>query len=538
MSNLWPRTIRPCLDRFVSTCTSNFCVVYIRRREKSVWTGSSFVRKLLKDKGLYSTKYCLMNADFEWEGIANDRFFTPLNFCPDMSILSKTEKIFCQMFSIVPGEHEILTPTDAVKLLPRFTHPGFPFETKHWTKEEALKAHLGFILGTLDLQWRGDVVIRTARKVEMRSLEKFESKTVRTISMCDLSFVANGIRLFTPLMTSLKDSSFETPYWCGRGRFGGTPHMLRCKLYDWCQVLDVKAMDSSGHPVIYEVLYRWKCSRMKPMLHLAEKIMWYMTQNLTSLLVDSMGRVFARDHGNSTGQYCTTSDNTLDMIFCLIYCLLWNGRNPFDFIWKCVGDDTWFTARTPVELEGIDWIKPFAELGKTIKVGPIVKTEDAEFLGDKLVFQPSVGMWMPVPYNLEKMYAAWAEHCRKESPLMNYIRTFHFYVQCFWDPVFQKVTLEALDLLRPDPSDMLNMNRVRWSDEIVFKDQVVRGDVVSSLVTTPIEIVRLYTGWQGYYSQNSGETSCFELFRTLFPAMGTGEDLEMMSGTPQSPLMN
>lgn len=490
------------------------------------------MRKLLKDKGLYSTKYCLMNADFEWEGIANERFFAPLNFCPDLSVLSKAEKVFCQLMSIVPTGHEILTPADAVKLLPRFTHPGFPFETKHWTKEDALKTHLGFILGTLDLQWRGDVVVRTARKVEMRSQEKFDAKCVRTISMCDLSFVANGIRLFTPLMESLKDSSFETPYWCGRGRFGGTPHMLRCKLYDWCQVLDVKFMDSSGHPVIYEIVYRWKESRMRAIQHLSGKIMWYMTQNLTSLLVDSMGRVFVRDHANSTGQYCTTSDNTLDMILCIIYCLLWNGRNPLDYLWKCVGDDTWFTAKSPVLLEGIDWVKPFAELGKTIKVGPIVKTEDAEFLGDRLVFQPSVGMWMPVPFNLEKMYCAWAEHCRKESALMNYIRTFHFYVQCFWDEKFRATTLEALEKLRPDPSDPLNMNRVRWNDEIVFKDQVVKGEVVSSLVITPIEIVRLYTGWQGYYTQSSGTKCCFKLFRLLFPATGTGEDQEMTSDPP------
>jgi hypothetical protein len=449
----------------------------------------------------------LMNAPYQWEQIANERFLTPLNVNIQLTVFEKACKAFDSLLSIVPHVG-VFKPEQALVSMPRLTHPGYPAELRYRTKEDAIQGMYPFLINAMDLRWKGDLCVRTNRKVEMRKAQKFVDKAVRTIASCDVTMISNGVRLFTPLMEELKMTALRTPYWCGKGRYHGIPNQLKSQLWPHAQVLDITAQDSSACRPIYQELYAWKCRKITEIdehaesgqtrKNLYEKIFWYMEQILTSPLVDSKGRVYLRDHGNPSGQYCTTSDNTLDMMFSIIYCLIWNGRDPLsdDYRWKVLGDDTIFTARLISLLVSLNWITPMSELGKKVKVGAICATEDAEFLGDRLVYRKELGMWMPIPYDMDKMKCAWRDHCRQESPLMNYIRTYNFYVQCFWDEEFRGWCEEALRALEPDPAKPFDMDRVKLDDVLRYEDQTIRGDVIKSLPTSPFEIVQLYTGWQ------------------------------------------
>lgn len=491
--------------------------VYIPQRKAKPWAGSSFVRGLLDEYGIVHTSYKMLDltiADYSWEEKSNARYLKDGIALYDDLLWDRATKYFVKVNNIIPdGSVDILSPQDALKLVPQDTHPGYPFENKFVKKKTAIEAHSVLLLMCMSLTWFGTLIARSARKVEMRKAQHFVDQKVRTVFMMCVCAIANGIRLFHNLMERMKETYRHTPYWVGRSRYYGGADELRRSLRKHGLSGDASGMDGSLLQFHFEFLYKWKVSKLKAILGLPAKVFWYMVQILSSLLVDSSGRVHLKSKGNVSGQYCTTSDNTKIMENAMYYSLMWNGiseerintSHPDSFVFKNGGDDVILTHESIDALKALDLVTPMAQLGITFRIEhPPDLVENCPFLGDCFRYLPNCGMFVPVPKDLSKMYCAWAEHCKTESPLMNYIRTWNFYIMCYWDEKFREIALEALRRLRPDSAHPHDRSRVRLSETLVLGDQVIRADVqLRVLDMTPEEILFLYTGWQ---AKNTGRS--------------------------------
>lgn len=520
MSNSWPRAVRPVLDSHVSylgALADDKCVckIFIRPRPDEKWTGSLFTRELLKKYGLYNDKYAMLIPPYLWEQKANLRFLERKLPSVDIQIFEKTKKMFYSIMSCVQPV-DCLTPAEAISLLPRKTHPGYPWCSLYRTKEGVVKSCSDFLYTALDFNWRGPTAMLTARKCEVRSAEKISEQKCRTIGMMDVLNIAIGIRLFFHLFEAIKQVADYTWMYVGKGRYYGATHRLMMRLKKYCISLDFTAMDSSVDRQILDAFQEW-CMKLLPK-ECHGKVIEYFAAILTSVLVDSMGYVHLRDGGNATGHFGTTYFNTFYAVFCILYILFLSGftveqvRELFTVL--ASGDDVLITSDDPKLLESVLFELGAVHCGITLRVGKVVPTEQCDFLGDKYIFISTIGMWMPVPKDLERMYVAFADHCKKESPLMNYIRAYNFHVLCYWDDKFRAVTAEALRLLSPDPTDPFNLVRVKYSDKLVFQDQEITGEVVKTLSVSPIEILQLYTGWQS--TTKSWETT-LPLLHSAFP---------------------
>lgn len=483
------------------------------RRVDKEWTGSKFVQRLLEKQGLVKNHYRLMQAPYSWEQLSNLRYLVVPVLNYDVIVFEEAFKLFTQLFRFqIPDSIELLSDVAAILHLPRNRHPGYPFEKRATTKALAIERFYSFLLLTMSPFWYGSLVSRSARKVEMRALEKFDQQKVRTVFMMCIAAVAVGVKYFYNLQESLKSCSPWMPYWCGRSRYNGGHHKLLSILRVFGIALDISGMDGSLTRVILSKIYSWKASKLKLSDAEYRKVFWYLEQILTGLLVDSSGRVYLKEHGNVSGQYCTTSDNTLSIILALIYVFLRNlipvhkflpldGKQDYSFV--CSGDDV-LVSHDDVKCLHLNWIEPFAELGLKVRLTDVMTVDKCKFLGDRAIYLKDVGMWVPVPADMPKMYDAWAYHCKRESPLMNYIRTWNFHIMCYWDPDFRAVSQQALDLLKPVNDGKLHYDRVKLTDSVQYGDQVIRGDVVNSLFMTPDEILKLYTGWQAF-GENSAK---------------------------------
>jgi len=290
-------------------------------------------------------------------------------------------------------------------------------------------------------------------KREMRTNEKVDSDTNRSICASPIELTMLGHKLFGEMDNRMLESSVDTCFMPGDSKYGGgwdrLARFMGCNdpLFSAGMVEgDFKQFDSGMTAFMLFIIMNLRMSFMSCLTVFDVKSFWYYYWNIVhSYCVMDDGNVLQKHNGNPSGQKGTTGDNC---ICNYLYISCWwidsvrkAGMMPSYAFFrasikkKFYGDDLMlavvFALRGVCTPESL--IHFFASVGITIKIPSetFVTIEQMHFLSAG--FKKDRGMYVPI-VDESKMLSALMLGEAVDDPRMQYARACAIRVEMFYTP--------------------------------------------------------------------------------------------------------
>lgn len=372
------------------------------------------------------------------------------------------------------------------------TTPGIPYKWYYRTKREAIRKCPADIQSFWDYAHiiQAPVLWHNFVKTELLEQAKLDEDNVRSITGPDIAFHYSYCRMVQDFNHRLYNIPLKTTSAMGFNKFNGGLNTLAEKInkHPHKEEADMSKYDARQARWIRRLCMEFRWRMLRPEDRTPEnrqRLEYYYSQSIDSLMVLTMGYVLRVDHGMMSGDPNTTVDNTLIHFIVMAYSYIMTVSSDYSHFKANVetahyGDD----ELTSMSEEVVDRFcaearaPHYEECGVHFKVGQTVKSENLSgltFLGTRLR-QNAEGHWVGEPVDPRKTVASVLKPPKKQSPGQTLVRACALLVEAYWNDRARNILHGFIKKL---VADGVEMDLSAYNDDL----PTVVSDFVGSVPT-------------------------------------------------------